>query len=133
MKKILILFFFSSMGFIGLNFAFDQNKSKLLSKSETVDELAVDTWQEPKISLLDSVFNYICKSDIVHKDIVIKQVIWETGWLKSNFLMSKNNLFGFRAKEYLTFSSWQASVDYYEEWQKKYYKNPEEDYYAFFG
>jgi hypothetical protein len=131
MKKILILFFFSSVGFIGLNFGFDQNKSTLQIEQPAMEDVVVENWQEPKLSLLDSVFNYICKSTIVHKDIVIKQAIWETGWLKSSFLMSKNNLFGFRAKEYLSFPSWQASVDYYEKWQNKYYTNRDEDYYAF--
>ncbi len=81
--------------------------------------------------LLDSIFKYICASQILHKDIVIKQVIWETGWLKGKFLMSKNNLFGFRAKQYLSFSSWQESVDYYQNWQKTHYLDPTEDYYKF--
>ena len=48
--------------------------------------------------LLDSIFNFICEQKILHPEIVIKQVIIETGWLKSPFLMSKNNLFGFRKK-----------------------------------
>ena len=131
MKKILILFNFFLLGFVGLNFGFEQNKVGPLIEQQVNEDFVLEKWQEPKLTLLDSVFNYICKSEIVHKDIVIKQVIWETGWLKSSFLMSKNNLFGFRAKEYMTFPSWQASVDYYEKWQKKYYTNPEEDYYAF--
>jgi len=93
--------------------------------------LALEKTQDSEILLMDSVLKYICLSKIVHKDIVMKQVIWETGWLKGEFLMSRNNLFGFRYKEYLRFSNWKESVDYYESWQAKYYTNPEEDYYQF--
>ncbi|MBM3455128.1 MAG: hypothetical protein FJX80_08265 [Bacteroidetes bacterium] len=93
--------------------------------------LALEKTQDSEILLMDSVLKYICLSKIVHKDIVMKQVIWETGWLKGEFLMSRNNLFGFRYKEYLRFSTWKESVDYYESWQAKYYTNPEEDYYQF--
>lgn len=82
-------------------------------------------------TLLDSVFNYICNSQILNKDIVFRQAIWETGWFKGAFLMSKNNLFGFRTKNYMTFNSWQESIDYYENWQKRKYTNHQEDYYDF--
>lgn len=81
--------------------------------------------------LLDSIFNYMCQRGIKHGDIVIKQVIVETGWLKSPFLMSRNNLFGFRNKKYIRFKSWRSSVDYYKKWQDKYYTNHKEDYYKF--
>ena len=91
----------------------------------------LDTLLDPKSLQLDSIFNYICQSKMVHKDIVMKQVIWETGWLKGSYLMSLNNLFGFKNKEYLKFATWKESVDYYEKWQSTYYLNPAEDYYEF--
>ncbi len=81
--------------------------------------------------LLDSVFEYVCEKKIQHANIVMRQVILETGWLKSKFLMSKNNIFGFRHKKYLSFNSWKDCVDYYKTWQDKYYKDPNEDYYKF--
>jgi hypothetical protein len=81
--------------------------------------------------LLDSIFNYMCQKGIKHGDIVIRQVIVETGWLKSPFLMSRNNLFGFRSKKYIRFKSWKSSVDYYKKWQDKNYTNSKEDYYQF--
>ena len=31
----------------------------------------------------------------------------------------------------MRFETWQKSVDYYNNWQKKRYKNKSEDYYAF--
>ncbi len=80
---------------------------------------------------IDSVFNYICESKILHAEIVIKQAVLETGWFKSKFLMKKNNIFAFRKKEYLSFKSWKDCVDYYKTWQKKHYKNPQENYYQF--
>jgi hypothetical protein len=131
---------------IGLSVLFLEEKSRKISLDSiepnlgieafdlnTIGEvdLGLDTIQDSRTLLMDSVLNYICLSKIVHKDIVMKQVIWETGWLKGEFLMSRNNLFGFRHKEYLRFSNWKESVDYYEKWQAKYYTNPKENYYDF--
>jgi hypothetical protein len=110
---------------------FNSTKEVLDSNKERVIDLGLDTIQDSRTLLMDSVLNYICLSSIVHKDIVMKQVIWETGWLKGEFLMSRNNLFGFRHKEYLRFSNWKESVDYYEKWQAKYYTNPSENYFDF--
>lgn len=131
---------------LGLSVLFLEEKSRKISLDSTEPNLGIeafdlntieevdlglDTIQDSRTLLMDSVLNYICLSKIVHKDIVMKQVIWETGWLKGEFLMSRNNLFGFRHKEYLRFSNWKESVDYYEKWQAKYYTNPEENYYDF--
>jgi hypothetical protein len=107
-----------------------ENK-EILDPTKSMNTVAVPNDQDARMALLDSIFNYICATKILHKDIVMKQVIWETGWLKGQYLMSRNNLFGFRYKEYLRFSSWQESVDYYEKWQQTYYLDPKEDYYNF--
>ena len=131
---------------IGLSVLFLEEKSRKISLDSiepnlgieafdlnTIGEvdLGLDTIQDSRTLLMDSVLNYLCLSKIVHKDIVMKQVIWETGWLKGEFLMSRNNLFGFRHKEYLRFSNWKESVDYYEKWQQTNYLDPNEDYYNF--
>ncbi len=85
-----------------------------------------------RTSLLDSVFVYMEKIGVKHSDIVIRQVIVETGWLKSNFLMNKNNLFGFQNRSgYLNFPNWKSSVDFYKNWQSRYYLDNSEDYYDF--
>ena len=84
-----------------------------------------------KSAFADSVFNYICELGIQHPNIVMKQAIVETGWFKTKFLMSRNNLFGFRSKNYLKFNNWKESVVYYKKWQDKRYTNPKEDYYKF--
>ena len=85
---------------------------------------------QPKINI-DSIFNYICQKGIIHPEIVIKQAVLETGWFKSPFLMSRNNIFAFRHKKYLHFKSWKDCVDYYKTWQEKRYKDTTEDYYKF--
>lgn len=64
--------------------------------------------------------------------MVLKQAILETGWFTSKHLMTKNNLFGFRAtKRYMHFESLEACVEYYKKWQDDNYTNPEENYYHF--
>jgi hypothetical protein len=84
-----------------------------------------------KLTFSDSVYNYICQQGIKHPEIVMKQAILETGWFKGNFLMSRNNLFGFRKIEYLRFESWKKSVEYYKKWQDKRYTTKYKDYYDF--
>jgi hypothetical protein len=79
----------------------------------------------------DEVFQYLCEKGIAHPEIVIRQAILETGWFKAPFLMSRNNIFGFRTRQYMSFPSWQACADYYKQWQDKRYKDPSEDYYKF--
>jgi flagellum-specific peptidoglycan hydrolase FlgJ len=61
----------------------------------------------------------------------MKQAILETGWFKNNFLMSKNNLFGFRKVKYLRFETWKKSVEYYKKWQDERYTTKYKDYFDF--
>jgi uncharacterized FlgJ-related protein len=94
------------------------------------DSLVAQT-QKPKLTV-HKVCAYIVKVGIEHPDIVLKQSVLETGWYKSKFLMSRNNLFGFVYKgKYMRFESWKKCVEYYKRWQKRHYKDPNEDYYAF--
>lgn len=81
--------------------------------------------------LLDSVFAYLCELKIAHPEIVIRQVVCETGWFSNKNLMTKRNFFGFRYKTYLRFATWQEGVAYYKRWQEKRYTDPTEDYYHF--
>ena len=81
--------------------------------------------------LIDKVYSYLLKKKVQHPKIVLHQAILETGWLRGKYLMSRNNLFGFRKKKYMRFKNWQESVDYYKGWQVKHYKNPKENYYNF--
>lgn len=79
---------------------------------------------------IKSVKTHLNASQIQHKEIVLQQIILETGWLSSYSCKHRHNLFGFRYKgEYLIFDSWQDSIAYYQRWQKRHYKGG--DYYQF--
>jgi flagellum-specific peptidoglycan hydrolase FlgJ len=79
---------------------------------------------------IECVKTHLNASQIQNKDIVLKQIILETGWLTSYSCKHRHNLFGFRYKgKYLEFTSWEESIDYYFRWQKKHYKGG--DYYKF--
>ncbi len=83
-------------------------------------------------TLLDTVYEYLIAQEIKHPDIVLRQIIVETGWLKSPYLMTKHNLFAFRnSKGYMSFPTWQHSVEFYKKWQSTYYLMEKEDYYTF--
>lgn len=80
---------------------------------------------------IENIQSYMDEIGIIHSEIVIKQVILETGWLKSKLCAEHNNLFGMhfatkRPNKILgyviadngakcaTFDSWKDSVyDYY--------------------
>jgi flagellum-specific peptidoglycan hydrolase FlgJ len=79
---------------------------------------------------IEAVKTHLNASEIQNKDIVLRQVILETGWLTSYSCKHRHNLFGFRYKgKYLEFDSWEDSIDYYSRWQKRHYKGG--DYYKF--
>lgn len=80
-----------------------------------------------------NLITYICKKEIKHPLIVYYQAMIETGWLKcTNCSLDYNNLFGLtpKANKYIKFYHWTASVDYYKNWQDKYYSDSI-DYYTF--
>lgn len=109
MKKYIFLFFLVLQS----SFLFSQKQKKIDYK------------------LIDQVYSYLLEKKVLHPEIVLHQAILETGWLRGKYLMSRNNLFGFRKKKYMRFKNWKESVDYYKKWQVKYYKNPKENYYNF--
>ena len=73
-------------------------------------------------ALIARVFEEICMNEIREPQVAMRQAILETGWLRSPYLMRRNNLFGFKKINYLSFSNWRASVAFYREWQ---IKNPQ--------
>jgi hypothetical protein len=82
-------------------------------------------------ALVDQVFEEICRLQIQHPQMVMRQAILETGWMRARFLMDRQNLFGFRSRQYLKFDHWRDSVAYYKAWQERRYPSGEEDYAAF--
>jgi hypothetical protein len=80
---------------------------------------------------IEAVFSEICRVRVRHPNIVIRQVILETGSLRNAALMAKNNLFAFKKSHYLHFANWKDSIAYYKSWQDKSYTSTSEDYYHF--
>lgn len=79
---------------------------------------------------LKEVWDEINKDSIKYPEIVLKQCILETGWLKSDYCINRHNLFGWNSSNgYMYFDTWQQSVLYYKKWQDKHYKGG--DYYQF--
>jgi hypothetical protein len=80
---------------------------------------------------LENVKKELERQQIQHADIVLRQVIVETGWLKcTHCSLQNNNIFGFMTSAgYLKFEDWTEGVAYYKRWQDKYYKGG--DYYDF--
>lgn len=78
------------------------------------------------------VYQYCVHQNIKFPEIVTAQAIVETGWFKcKDCTLEDNNLFGFNSGgNYIKFSSWRKSVNYYKEWQTKYYKD-QKNYYNF--
>lgn len=72
---------------------------------------------------IQEVKDYIGKSKLLHKDIVIAQVMQETRWLRCvDCSKDVNNLFGWTwKKKYMKFETWEESIDYYVGWQKRHY------------
>lgn len=87
---------------------------------------------ESVYSFSKRVFLELCESGVKYPNVVMRQAILETGWFKSKYLMSRNNLFGFKSNKYLRFNKWQDSVVYYKTWQdRKYDDTKYGDYYSF--
>ena len=80
---------------------------------------------------VENVQKEIKRLGIKEGDIVLRQAILETGWLKcTNCSLGSNNLFGFFYKgKYLSFDNWVESVEYYKWWQDQVYHGG--DYYVF--
>ena len=89
-----------------------------------------ENWSKSTLTLVN-VYDALIACEVAHPDIVMRQVIVETMWLKcKNCSKDLNNLFGFFLNgKYVEFDSWFESVMYYKQWQDSYYKGG--DYYAF--
>lgn len=82
-------------------------------------------------AFVEQVFEAICKAGIRNARIVMSQAILETGWFRSPFLMTRNNLFAFRRGHYLRFDRFEHSVLFYKAWQDKNMPAVVDDYYQF--
>lgn len=91
---------------------------------------AVDT-----MSKKEKLYYYMTKHNIIHKDIVYKQAVLETGNFTSRLCRKNNNLFGLydsKNKRFHRFNSWEESVVAYKKYvQYKYFKKNYTSYYHF--
>ena len=80
---------------------------------------------------MENVYLDLINQGVQNPEIVMRQVIAETNWLKcKKCSLQFNNLFGFLTKNgYLKFDNWKECVAYYKKWQDQFYKGG--DYYAF--
>lgn len=112
------------MCYLGYNYHKDTHKCP-----EVKQEVVKDTLPE---LTLDNVLKEIIKQDIKYPLVVLRQIIWETGWLKcESCSLDYNNLcgMGWNGNTYHKYNHWTESVQAYKVWQLKYYK--EGDYYEF--
>lgn len=86
---------------------------------------------EPELTL-ENVYRELLFRDIKHPDIVLKQVVYETMWLKCKHCSLKfNNLFGFTTRKgYMKFKTWVDCIKFYKQWQERLNVTGHEDYYA---
>lgn len=80
---------------------------------------------------VELVFQTICQSGIRNPTIVMRQAILETGWFRSPFLMTRNNLFAFRRGNYLRFNHFEHSILFYKAWQDRNMPSKIRAYYLF--
>lgn len=88
---------------------------------------------------VSNVKTYLKEIGVHHVDIVVRQAILETGWLKSYSAKTRHNLFGLtngRTKSYYVFDHWKESCKGYRDmvqykYEKMGYNYEEGDYYKF--
>lgn len=88
---------------------------------------------------ISNVKKELIRVGVKYPEIVLRQIILETGWLKCTACsLSKNNLFGLTKsikvdgkskRVYQTFDTWENSVLAYKKWQDRWYESG--DYYDF--
>lgn len=103
-----------------------------------LSEVKVEKNIETKVSIKSLPFtlenlDYVLQEyNVLHRDIVIKQYILETGWGKSYNFRERNNLFGLynsRKHQYFEFDHWTESVIAYRDLVQ--FKFEDGDYYKF--
>ena len=85
----------------------------------------------PELSL-ENVYRELLFQDIKFPQVVLRQVIWETQWLKcKNCTLKFNNLFGFATRQgFMKFDNWVDCIEFYKQWQDKRNISLKSDYYS---
>lgn len=134
MDKRKLAVFFTALGMISI-FSIGIRTGILIKECNPAHVYHTDTVFITPESISDTlnlknVHTYVKSLGIEYDTIVMKQVVQETGWLKSSNCLKKNNLFGFTTSDgVMRFKNWKESVRYYANWQIRKYTNG--DYYKF--
>lgn len=87
----------------------------------------------------ENVYREIMRNDIKFSDIVLRQVILETGWFKSHNCLVRQNLVGMTGgikndsneHGYAIYSNWMQSIKAYSKWQKQRLNDSVTNYFQF--
>jgi hypothetical protein len=87
----------------------------------------------------ENVYAEIMRCDVKFSDIVLRQVLLETGHFKSHNCLKRNNLLGMKGGDkdssnvhgYKIYDHWRHSVQDYKSWQQKRITEDCADYYEF--
>lgn len=122
--------------------SFVKNLVKNLNNENQPTEIVLT--EEEHLMLCDSIYEYICKINIDHPDIVYAQCLLETGNLKSTSFTYTHNCFGMKyayrrptlaVGVYLghaRFNSWKESIADYAIWQSIFARNlTREEYFKY--
>ena len=117
-KKLIKISFFTAL----ILFVFTL-PCNIYASNNDIEEVPELTIENVKVAIINA--------GIKFPDIVLKQAILETGWLKcTKCSLTKNNIFGFYyKKKYIAFENWLDCINYYKRWQDRHYKGG--DYYQF--
>ncbi len=86
-----------------------------------------------------NVYNYLMDIEVKFADIVLRQMIIETGWFTSHNCLERHNLQGMKGGEktgdnqhgYMIYKDWKHSCRAYLRWQRRMYGDSTQDYYDF--
>lgn len=101
------------------------------SRPDTTNSSQPADLMVPELTL-DNVYREILFRGIKFPEIVLKQVVCETMWLKCKQCSMKfNNLFGFTTRNgYMKFKTWVDCIKFYKQWQDKLRLKGNENYYT---
>lgn len=102
----------------------------MIKKNHTKDIIIREKHNEYNLNK-ESVLYFIDYLDIKHKDIVLKQILLETGNFTSQVCLENNNLLGlYDGRDYYKFNHWIESLVFFK-YRIQNRMRPNENYYKF--
>jgi len=131
----LIVGFWSAIMLSGYSIILGQKLS-----TPTANKIDLEKIDFSKFQLtLENVYAEIMANEIKFSEIVLRQVIIETGWLTSYNCLERHNLFGMKGgvtssineNGYACYKNWMQSIEAYSSWQERNYGDSDLEYYSF--